>query len=104
MSQITDLSPILSEVTEKVVHKQTNKFLNDHKIFYKYQFCFGSSHSTDLFLSFVSDKILKGFDNGMYNGIFLIDLQKAFDRINGRILLDKLPNALQIISVGMNPI
>ena len=46
MSQITDLSPILSEVTEKVVHKQTNKFLNDHKIFYKYQFCFGSSHST----------------------------------------------------------
>ena len=34
--------------------------------------------------------ILKGFDNGMYTGMILIDLQKAFDRINHKILLNKL--------------
>ena len=34
--------------------------------------------------------ILKGFDNGMFTGMILIDLQKAFDRINHKILLNKL--------------
>ena len=33
---------------------------------------------------------MKGFDNGVYTGMILIDLQKAFDTINHKILLDKL--------------
>ena len=78
------------KVTEKVVHKQTTKFLNDNSIFYKYQSGFRSNHSTDLFLSFLDDKILKGFDNGMHTCMILIDLQKAFDTINHEIMLDKL--------------
>ena len=89
MSQIS-LLPILSKVTEKVVHEQTTKFLNDNNIFYKYQSGFGNNHSTDLFLSFLNDKILKDFDNGVYTGMILIDLQKAFDTINHKTLLDKL--------------
>ena len=84
------LLPILSKVIEKVVHKQTTKFLNDSNIFYKYRPGFKSNHSTDLFLSFLNDKILKGFDNGMHTGMILIDLQKAFDTINHEILLNKL--------------
>ena len=52
----------------------------------------------DLFLSFLNDKILKAFDNGMYTGIILIDLQKAFDTINHKILLDKL------LSIGFSKI
>ena len=51
---------------------------------------FRSNHSIDQFLSFLNDKIWKGFDNGMYNGMILIDLQKAFDTINHNILPDKL--------------
>ena len=47
-----------------------------------------SNHSTDLFLLFLNDKILKGFDHGMHTGMILIDLQKAFDTINRKILLD----------------
>ena len=70
-------------------NKQT-KFLNDNDIFYKYQSDFRKNHSTDLFLSSLNDKILKGFDNGVYTGMTLIDLQKAFDTINHKILLDKL--------------
>ena len=42
------------------------------------------------FLSFLKDKILKGFDNRVYTRMILIDLQKAFDTINHKILLDKL--------------
>ena len=81
---------ILSKVIENVVQEQTTKFLNDNNIFYKYQSGFRSNHSTDLFLSFLNDKILKGFENGMYTGMILIDLQKAFDTINHKIVFDKL--------------
>ena len=84
------LLPILLQVIEKVVHEQTTKFLYDNNMFYKYQSGLRNNHSTDLFLSFLNDKSLKGFDNGVYTGMILIDLQKAFDTINHKILLDKL--------------
>ena len=84
------LLPILLQVIENIVHEQTTKFLYNNNMFYKYQSGFRNNHSTDLFLSFLSDKSLKGFDNGVYTGMILIDLQKAFDTINHKILLDKL--------------
>ena len=84
------LLPILLKITEKVDHEQTNKFSNDGNIFYKYKSGFRSKHLTDLFLSFLNVKILKGFDNGIYTGIILIDLQEGFDMINHKILLAKL--------------
>ena len=34
--------------------------------------------------------MLKGFDNGVYTGMVLINLQKGFDMINHKILIDKL--------------
>ena len=80
---------MLSKVIEKVILKRTTKFLNENNIFYKYQSGFRCNHSTDLFPSFLNDKILKGFGNGMYTGMILIDLQKAFHTINHEILLDK---------------
>ena len=70
------LLPILSKVIEKVVHEQTTKFLNDNKIFYKYHSGFRNNHPADLFLSFISEKTLKSFDNGVYAGMILIDVQK----------------------------
>ena len=81
---------MLSKVIEEVVHEQTTKFLNDNNIFYKHQSGFRDNHSTDLFLPFLNHKILKGFDNWLYTGMILIDLQKAFDTVNSKILLDKL--------------
>ena len=83
------LLPILLKVIDKVVHEQATKFLNDNNIFYKYQSGFRNNHSTELFLSFLNDKISKGFDNGMYTGMILVDLKKTFDTINHKILLDK---------------
>ena len=84
------LLPILSKVIEKVVHEQTTKFLNNNNIFYKYQSGFRNNHSTNLFLSFLNEKVLEGFDNGVYTGIILTDLQKGFDTLNHNSLLDKL--------------
>ena len=74
------LPPILLKVIEKVVHEQTTKFLNDNNTFCKYQSGFRNNHSTDLFLSFLNDKIVKDFDNGVFTGIILIDLKKHLIR------------------------
>ena len=41
-------------------------------------------------MSFLTDKILKGFDEGLLTGMILIDLQKAFNTIDHEILLQKL--------------
>ena len=39
---------------------------------------------------FLTDKVLKGFDEGLLTGMILIDLHKAFDTIDHEILLHKL--------------
>ena len=57
---------------------------------YNHQSGFRGNHSTNLCLSFLTDKILKGFDEGLLTGMILIDLQKAFDTIDHEILLQKL--------------
>ena len=76
------LLPLISKVIEKVVDDHRNEFLSDNKILYNYQSGFRTNHSTNLCLSFLTDKILKGFDEGLLNGMILIGLQKAFDTIN----------------------
>ena len=80
------LLPLLSKVFERVVLDQTEEFLSLNKILYDYQSGFRKNHSTDTCLSFLNDKILKGFDDGLVTGMILIDLQKAFDTINHDIL------------------
>ena len=76
-------------VIESIVYDQVDNFLLHNDILYNYHSGFRKNHSTDLCLSFLN-KILKGFDKGLFTGIILIDLQKAFDTINYEILLGKL--------------
>ena len=83
------LLPLISKVIDKVIHDQTSTFLNSKNLLYTYQSGFRKKHSTDFCLSYLNDKILKGFDRGMMTGI-LIDLQKAFDTIHHDVLLQKL--------------
>ena len=82
--------PLISNITERVIHYHTNTFLSDEDILYNYQSGFWGNHSTNLCLSFLTDKVLKGFDEGFLTGMMLIDLQKAFDTIDNKILLQKL--------------
>ena len=84
------LLPLISKIFEKIVHDQMTDYWAQYNILYKYQSGFRTKHSTDLCLSYLNDKILKGFDNGLFTGMILIDLQKAFDTIDNNILLEKL--------------
>ena len=37
-----------------------------------------------------SYKVAKGFDSGLLTGMILIDLQKAFDTVDHKILIEKM--------------
>ena len=84
------LLPLISKIFENIVHDQMIDYLAQYNIFCKYQSGFRTKHLTDLCLSYLNDKILKGFDNGLSTGMILIDLQKAFDTIDQYIYLQKL--------------
>ena len=84
------LLPLISKVIKKVIHDQTSAFCNPRNLLYNYQSGFRKNYCTDYCLSFLNDKILKGFNQGLVTGMILIDLQKAFDTIDQDILLQKL--------------
>ena len=69
----------MSKVIEKVIHDETSTFLNLKNLLYTYQFGFQKKHFIDFCLSYLNDKIFKGFD-----------LQMAFDTIDHSVLLPKL--------------
>ena len=84
------LLPVLSNIFERIIHKQTYAYLNEKQIFYKYQSGFRSKHSTDTCLSYLHNKISTGIDQQLLTGMVLIDLQKAFDTIDHNIFLEKI--------------
>ena len=74
------LLPLISKIIEKVVHEQTNEFLNEKNIIFKFQSGFRSNHSTSSCLPYLNDKILKSFDSGLLIEMILIDLQRPLIR------------------------
>ena len=80
---------LVSKIFEKVVH-HTQIYLDENNILYIFQSGFRQNYSTEAALSYLTDKIQSGFDEGLYTGIILIDLQKAFDTIDHNIFLEKL--------------
>ena len=84
------LLPSISKIIKRVIHDKANAFLSDGDILYNYQSGFPGNHSRSLCLSFLTDNVLKGFDEGLLTGMILIDLQKAFDTIDHEILLQRL--------------
>ena len=84
------LLPILSKITERITHDQTQEFLSKNKILYRFQFGFRKNYSTNTCLGHLTDKITTGFEKGLFTGMTLIDLQKAFDTIDHQILIMKM--------------
>ena len=66
------LLPSILKINERVVHGQRNVFLSDGDILYSYQSGFRGNNSTNLCLSFLAEKVLKGFDNGLLTGMILM--------------------------------
>ena len=79
------LLPVVSKIIEKVIYDQTINFLNEKKILYNLQSGSRKNYSTDSCLTYLNDKVVRGFDSGLLTGMILIDLQNAFDTIDHAI-------------------
>ena len=66
------------------------KFLDDFKCIYELQFGFRAKHSTNHALLDITENIKAALDKKMHACGIFVDLQKAFDTVNHKILIYKL--------------
>jgi len=72
------------------VCQQLQSYLEENCLLSKFQFGFRKNHSTQLSVTYFTDKILKAMDQGNLTGALFIDLKKAFDTLPHESLLRKL--------------
>ncbi|CAB4014371.1 Isoleucine--tRNA ligase, cytoplasmic, partial [Paramuricea clavata] len=82
--------PILSKLLERHVANSYVKFLTENDILSSCQHGFRAHHSCESTLIFICEHLLDNIEQGLINGIALIDLSKAFDLVDHRLLLQKL--------------
>ena len=81
---------IISKILEKAVYQQLESHLNKNNLLYEFQSGFRSAYSTDTCLIHLFDHIKSQTAKGLYTGMVMIDLQKAFDTVDHQILCSKL--------------
>ena len=69
---------------------KTQESLRKSKILYIFQSGFRRNYSINTLPGHLTDKITTRFEKGLFTGIILIDLQKAFDTTDHQILIRKM--------------
>ncbi|CAG2214938.1 unnamed protein product [Mytilus edulis] len=83
---------VVSKIVERFVYSQLEKYLVENDLLYNLQSGFRSAYSTDTCLIHLLDHIKNETAKGLYTGMIMLDLQKAFDTVDNLILCNKLQN------------
>ena len=82
--------PIFNILLEKLVYRRLTSFLEHTKVLSDCQFGYRPKHSTIHAILLIIDTIQKAIESRNYSlGIFL-DIKKAFDTVDHKIILKKL--------------
>ena len=85
---ISHLSNI--EKIEKLMYKRLSNFLDINNLIYSLQFGFQQKYSTTHALINLTESIRQTLDESSFGCGIFVDLQKAFDTVDHKILLNKL--------------
>ena len=80
----------INKIIEKLIHERLSKFLDTYNCIFDNQFGFRKKHSTNHALISITENIRNALDNNKISCGVFIDLQKAFDTVDHKILLHKL--------------
>lgn len=80
----------MAKIFEKILHSQLLKFLSKNEVFSKRQYGFLKNLGTNDAIAFLSDFVYRNLDQSLPTVTVFLDLAKAFDTVNHKILLKKL--------------
>lgn len=82
--------PSFSKIYERLVYNRLMSFIDKHDLLYHNQFGFRKKHDTCMAVIEMVDRISQAMDSNFYSAGVFIDLSKAFDTLDHKILLQKL--------------